>query len=452
MGYKEKASKTFLKITLPTSHFSPLIRKGTKYMKNELYNQIKEKAEYCLNCKNPLCKKGCPLGNNIPEFIAKIKEENYKEAYDILQDTTIMQPICGLICPHEKQCQGSCIRSIKGEAVHIGELEAFIGNLAIENNWYKENINEKSNKKVAIIGGGPAGLMCTYYLAKYGFDVTIYEKHDKLGGLLVHGIPDFRLNRKLVQDWINQIISLGIKVEYNKELGKNLNLEDLKKEFDAIFISVGANKSINLNIEGEDLKGVYGGNELLEKSNHPNYDNKTVGIIGGGNVAIDAARTVKKLGAKKVYVIYRRAEKHMPAERKEIEAAKKEGVEFLFQNNIVRIIGEQIIKSVELIKTELVKKEGETREVPVDIKNSNYELELDILIKAIGSVPEKNDIYGDIDLNNKNYIVIGENYNTSDEKVFAGGDIAGTKATVAYAARAGREAAKAINKYLSKNI
>lgn len=392
-------------------------------MKKALYNQMKQKAEYCLNCKNPLCKKGCPLGNNIPEFIAKIKEEKYKEAYDILSETTIMQPICGLICPHEKQCQGSCIRGIKGEAVHIGELEAFIGKLAINNNWYKEYINKKLNKKVAIIGGGPAGLMCSYYLAKYGYDVTIYEKHDKLGGLLVYGIPDFRLNRKLVQDWINPILSLGIKVEYSKELGKNLNIEDLKKEFDAIFISIGANKSINLNIEGEDLKGVYGGNELLETNNHPNYYNKSVGIIGGGNVAIDAARTVKKLGAKKVYVIYRRAEKQMPAEKKEIEEAKKEGIEFLFQNNIVRIIGDKNIQAIELIKTELVKKEGEIREVPVDIENSNYELKLDFLIKAIGSIPEKNNIYGDIDLNNKNYIIVGKKYNTSDEKIFAGGDI-----------------------------
>jgi len=427
-------------------------------MKKEIYEQIKQKAEYCLNCKNPQCKKGCPLENNIPEFINYIKQEKYKKAFDILSATTVMQPICGLICPHEKQCQGSCVRGIKGEPVQIGELEAFIGNLALENNWYKcvgtvlLGDPKKVNKKVAIIGGGPAGLMCSSYLAKKGYDITIYEKHTKLGGLLVHGIPEFRLDKELVEKWVNQILDLGIKVEYEKELGSNLNFKELQEKFDAIFISIGANKSVKLGIDGENLKGVYGANELLETNNHPNYKGKVAAVIGGGNVAIDSARTVKKLGAKKVYIVYRRAEKQMPAERKEIEDAKKEGIEFLFQNNIVSILGIDCVQELELIRTKLIQKAGEKREVPVDIENSNYKLKVDYIIRAIGSKPEENNIFEDIKLNENGYIEIDENYNTSNEKIFAGGDIAGIKATVAYAAKTGREAGKKIDEYLRNNV
>lgn len=420
-------------------------------MKKEIYEQIKQKANYCLTCKNPLCKKGCPLENDIPGFIKAIKEEKYKKAYEILSETTIMQPICGLICPHEKQCQGSCIRGIKGEPVQIGELEAFIGTIALENGWYTKDTVKKTNRKVAVIGGGPAGITCSAFLAKNGYNVTIYEKHDKLGGLLVHGIPEFRLKKELVEKWINETLKLGINAEIGRELGKNLNIEELKNDYDAIFISIGANKSVNLEVEGEKLEGVYGANELLEENNHPDYLEKSVAVIGGGNVALDTARTVNKLGAKKVYIIYRRAEKQMPAERKEIEDAKKEGIEFLFQNNIVKILGDNKVKGVELIKTELVKKEGEERKVPIDIENSNYKLDIDCVIKAIGSKPQKNNIYGkDIVLNENNYIVVNEEYNTTNRKVFAGGDIAGNKANVAYAAKTGREAAKKIDEFLKR--
>jgi len=427
-------------------------------MKNQLYKQIKQKAEYCLNCKNPSCQKACPLGNDIPKFINKIKEEKYKEAYAVLAETTIMQPICGLICPHEKQCQGSCVRGIKGEPVQIGELEAFIGNLAIENNWYKHvgaetvsahNKNDaKKNQKIAIIGGGPAGLTCGAYLAKKGYDVTIYEKHNKLGGLLIYGIPEFRLNRELVGNWINEILNLGIKVEYNKELGENLDINKLKKEYDAIFISIGANKSIELGIEGESLDGVYGANEVLEESKHPNYSEKVVAIIGGGNVAIDTARTIKRLGAKKVYIIYRRAEEQMPAEKKEIEEAKKEKIEFLFQNNIVKIIGDNKVKEIELIKTELVKNDKEKRRVPINIEGSNYKLKVDYVLKAIGAKSIRNDIYGDVKLDDRDYIEINKKYKTSNKMIFAGGDIVGNRSTVAYASKAGKEAAEAIHEFL----
>ena len=268
---------------------------------------IQEKANYCLNCKiKPCSVKGCPLENNIPEFIKAVKEENYKQAYKILSQTTVLPGVCGNICPHTKQCQGSCVRGIKGEPVSIGDIENYIFEKAEQEGYslktamqIKENNNTTYlNKKVAIIGGGPAGLTCAAFLAKEGIDVTIYEKYNYLGGLLVHGIPEFRLPKTRVQETVKKILELGIKVEYNKELGKNLNLEELENKYDAIFISIGANKSAKMGVKGENLAGVYGGNELLEFNTHPNYTGKIVSVIGGGNVAMDCARTIKKLRSK----------------------------------------------------------------------------------------------------------------------------------------------------------
>jgi len=320
----------------------------------ENIDEILEEASKCLNCKIKPCKqKGCPLENDIPAFIQAVKEQNYKKAYEILSETTVLPAICGRICPHDKQCIGSCIKGIKGESVSIGELEAFVGDIALNENYeISLKYESKKNKKIAVIGGGPSGLACSAYLAQRGYDVTIYEKHDYLGGLLSHGIPEFRLPREVLEKTINKILDLGINVKYNKYLGANLTLEELNEKYDAIFIACGANVSTKMNIEGENLQGVYGGNELLENKNHPNYTNKKVAISGGGNVAIDCARTIKRLGAAGVKIIYRRAEEQMPAEKKEIEDAKKEGIEFLFQNNIVKIIGKEKVEKLELIKTE----------------------------------------------------------------------------------------------------
>ena len=418
--------------------------------------KIEEKDNYCLNCKiKPCSLKGCPLGNQIPDFISKIKEQKYKEAYEILSKTTVLPGVCGRICPHKKQCQGSCVRGIKGNPVSIGELEALVfdkvtqeGTTLLE--LWKDDINSKRKenfgKRVAIIGGGPAGLTCSAFLAKEGINVTIYEKYDYLGGLLVHGIPEFRLPKEKVKQTVENILQLGIEVKYNQELGKNITIDELEKEYDAIFLSFGANVSSKMNVEGEELQGVYGGNELLEYNLHPDYTNKTVIVVGGGNVAMDCARTVKKLGAKSVKVVYRRAREQMPAEEKEISDAINEKIEFLFQNNVVKIIGKNRVKQVELVKTDLIQRDGEERLVPINIDKSNYTIDADYIIMALGSKPENFISTLDLKLNKWGNVQIDDNYQTSNKKIYAGGDLAGVKGTVAWAASSGREAAKQIVK------
>lgn len=408
-----------------------------------------EIRRYCLSCKNKPCtNNGCPLENNIQEFI---HEEDYQKAYEILCKTTVLPAVCGRICPHEKQCQGSCIRGIKGEPVSIGKMEAFIGDISIKDSYKIPKIidNDLLSKKVAIVGGGPAGLTCAAFLAKKGVNVTIYEKHDELGGLLSHGIPEFRLEKNIVKATTNKILEMGVEVEFNKELGKDLDIEELRSNNDAVFVSIGANIPARMNIEGENLEGVYGGNDLLEYNKHPSYIGKKVAVIGGGNVAMDSARTIKRLGADKVVIIYRRAEEQMPAEKKEIEDARCEGIEFIFQTNILKIIGTEKVEKIECIKTELVQKEGEKRLVPVNIANSNYNMNIDYVVMATGSKPEEN-VIRNFEKNKWGYINIDEKMKTSIPKVFAGGDVSGEKSTVAWAARSGREAANNIIKFLQK--
>ncbi len=414
--------------------------------------KINEKANYCLSCKTKMCMKGCPLENNITEFIKCVKEKKYEEAYKVLCKTTVLQPICGRVCPHKSQCEGACVRGIKGESVHIGELEAFVGDMAIEKGYEIEKFTSlKKNEKIAIIGGGPAGITAAANLARNGYNVTIFEKYNKLGGILRHGIPKFRLDERVLDKQIEKILNLGIQVKYNSILGKDIALKDLQNNFDAIFLAFGANVSSKMNIEGEELDGVYGGNELLEFENHPDYTGKNVAVIGGGNVAMDASRIIKRLGAKSVKVIYRRSEQWMPAEKKEIEDAKKEGIEFLFQNNIVKIIGNKNVEKIECIKTNLVKKEGEAREVPVDIEGSNYMMDMDYVVMAVGSRTEKELVESlGVELTKRGNIQIDEKYMTSEKGVFAGGDLSGTKATVAWASRSGREASNNIIEYLEK--
>lgn len=417
-----------------------------------------EMEEYCLNCKNKPCQASCPLGNNIPEFI---HEKDMENAYQILLKTTVLPAICGRICPHTKQCQGSCVRGIKGNPVSIGNVEKEIADKALEenyeikkdDNYITQKCNQLNNnmnlediknilklKKVAVIGSGPAGLTCAAFLARNEVNVTIYEKDKKLGGILSHGIPEFRLSSEIVQDNIEKIISIGVEYKTGMQLGKDITIEGLLQKYDAIFIGIGSNISASANINGETLNGVYGANELLEDKNYPDFTGKNVSVLGGGNVAMDAARTIKRLNANEVNVIYRRAEEQMPAEPKEIESAKKEGINFMFQSNIVNIMGENKVEDIECIRTELVKKDGEKRLVPVEIKGSNYVIPMDYVIIATGSKPDDKVIF-EFEKNSWGYIKVKDNMETSINRVFAGGDIIGEKATVAWASRSGRNAA-----------
>lgn len=441
-----------------------------------LSKEMQEKVNYCLNCKvKPCSNKGCPLNNDIPTFIRLVKEGNMEEAYYTLLKTSILGSACGRICPHYKQCMGSCVRGIKGESVQIGDIEAYISDYGLEHNLIKniEKTEELKGKNIAVIGGGPAGLTASYFLAKAGANITIYEKHNSLGGILEHGIPEFRLDPKILEKTINSILSLGINVEYNVEVMTNneqeitdttnnqerldkktnniegklkeqektkISIESIASKYDATILAIGANVSSKMNIPGEDLDGVYGGNELLENKNYPDFKGKIVAVSGGGNVAMDTARTVARLGAKKVFVIYRRAEEQMPAERKEIEDAKKEGIEFLFQNNIVKILGETKVQEIECIKTKLVQKEGEARLSPVNIEGSNYKMRMDYVVMAVGSKPEEKDIE-EFEKNKWGYVNTDEEKKTSIKNVYAIGDIAGNKQTVAWAARSGRDVA-----------
>ena len=441
-----------------------------------LSKEMQEKVNYCLNCKvKPCSNKGCPLNNDIPTFIRLVKEGNMEEAYYTLLKTSILGSVCGRICPHYKQCMGSCVRGIKGESVQIGDIEAYISDYGLEHNLIKniEKTEELKGKNIAVIGGGPAGLTASYFLAKAGANITIYEKHNSLGGILEHGIPEFRLDPKVLKKTVNSILSLGINVKYNVEVMTNNNqeitdttnnqerqdkktnniegklkeqektkisIERIASKYDATILAIGANVSSKMNIPGEDLEGVYGGNELLENKNYPDFKGKIVAVSGGGNVAMDTARTIARLGAKKVFVIYRRAEEQMPAERKEIEDAKKEGIEFLFQNNITKIMGSGKVEEIECIKTKLVQKEGETRLSPVNIEGSNYRMRMDYVVMAVGSKPEEKDIAG-FEKNKWRYVNTDEEKKTSIKNVYAIGDIAGNKQTVAWAARSGRDVA-----------
>lgn len=346
--------------------------------------------------------------------------------------------ICGRICPKSKQCQGQCIRGIKEESVSIGKIESFIGNMAIENKWYIEQKKEDNGKRVAIIGAGPAGIVCSIELARVGYAVDLYEKHSKIGGILRYGIPDFRLEKKYVDILQEKLVGLEVKIYTNQMLGRDFSIYDLQKKYDSIVLNLGANCSCKMNIAGENLPHVLGANELLEYEEHPDYTGKKVIIVGGGNVAIDMARVAKRKGAQEVKIVYRRARKQMPAEGVEIEEATQEGIDFLYQVNVKEIDKHKIKCS----RNMLLKKEGEQREIPIEIENSEFEVEADYIIMAIGSKLSNAIIEQGIKLNNKGYIQVDENQMTNLKNVYAIGDCIGNTATVAWAARSGRDLAK----------
>ena len=404
---------------------------------------LEENVNYCLSCKTKPCMLGCPFNNDVTEAIACMKKGDELKAYETFAETSVLMGMCGRICPHEFQCQGKCVRGIKGEPVAIGEIETYLADKFIDVPY--EKTDELKDYKVAVIGGGPAGLSCAGFLARKGVNVTIYEKHDHLGGIMYHGIPEFRLPKDILNRHIQKILNLGIEAKLNSELGKDFTLDDLK-EYDTVFLSFGANLSRKMNIPGEDRNNVLFGNELLENDSWPDVAGKKIAVSGGGNTAMDVCRSAKLKGGD-VTVIYRRSEKEMPATRKEIADAKEEGINFLFQTNILEING----NTLHCIKTQLVQKEGEKRLSPVNIEGSDFEFDYDYIIMAVGSKPDSNltSALG-LELTKWGSIVKDENLMSSKEAIFVGGDLADNKSTVAFAGRSGRDVAEKIIDFLQK--
>lgn len=425
----------------------------------------KLEASRCLQCKNPKCVAGCPVSIDIPGFIKCIEDGDIKESYDVLSLYTALPAVCGRVCPQEIQCEAKCIRGIKGEPVAIGKLEKFAADWARENNIRPKKNNNSNGKKVAVIGSGPAGITCAKELAELGYLVTIFEALHEPGGVLVYGIPEFRLPKSTVVKYeIDNLKELGITIETNVIIGKSITIDELMEEegFEAVFIGTGAGLPRFMGIPGENANGVYSANEYLTRSNLMHaYDDsyatpivagKKVAVVGGGNVAMDAARTALRLGAK-VYVVYRRGETELPARTEEVHHAKEEGIEFLFQTNPKSILvdSEGWVKGMTCIKMELSTPDESGRRRPVEISGSDFELDVDTVILALGTSPNPLIVSTTQGLNANKYgcIDIEEDTGvTSKDGIFAGGDAVTGSATVILAMGAGKTAAKGIHEYL----
>ena len=421
-------------------------------------------ASRCLNCKNPRCVSACPVNINIPAFIQQVAEGDYAAAAAIISEDSSLPSICGRVCPQENQCEGSCILGIKGEAVAIGKLERFVGDWALENDC-KGDVNVPSNgKKIAVIGSGPAGLACASDLAKLGYDVTVFEALHKLGGVLVYGIPEFRLPKdKIVAREIDNLRKLGVKFETDVIVGRTITIDSLMNEegFEAVFIGSGAGLPRFMGIEGENLNGVVSANEFLTRANlmyaydeqydTPIYVGKKVAVVGGGNVAMDAVRTAKRLGAEAT-IIYRRSEAELPARREEVHHAKEEGIEFRMLTNPTQVIGDDKgwVTGLSCVEMELGEPDESGRRSPVVKEGSDFTIECDVVIMALGTSPNpllKSTTKG-LETNRRGCIVADDNGVTTREGVFAGGDAVTGAATVILAMGAGRKAAKAIDEYI----
>lgn len=407
--------------------------------------EVKIAASKCETCVTKPCQIGCPLNIDIPEFIENVKNNNYEEAFKVLCKSTVLPSVCGKICPVDKQCQGSCAKKVSYDPVEIGKIESYVGDLAVENGW-KLPRKSKKKERIAVIGSGPSGLTCAGFLAENGYQVTIYEKHEYLGGLLYHGIPKFRLDKELVSKVIKQILDLGIEVKTNVSLGKDISLKELEKEYDAVFLGLGANVSKMMGLSGEELNGVYGANELLENLVQVDYTSKRVVVIGGGGVSIDMARTAIKEGASEVGIIYRRSRSEMSAEMNDIRTAKKEGIKFLFQTNVIKVIGEDKVTGIECVKTTLDKEKK-----AINVEGSNFVIDTDVVIMAVGSRADSELLESlKLDVKENGYLMVNSNNQTSNPKIFAAGDLTGAKSTVAWACRNGRDTAYSIMKFLNK--
>ena len=429
--------------------------------------EAQEEATRCLNCKNAKCVQGCPVSINIPEFIHNVKEGNFEEAYKVIGKSSALPAVCGRVCPQETQCEGQCIRGIKGEAISIGKLERFVADWARENNVSPEMPTEKKGKKVAVIGSGPSGLTCAGDLAKMGYDVTIFEALHEAGGVLVYGIPEFRLPKKtVVASEIENVKKLGVKIETNVVIGKSMTIDQLINEegFDAVFIGSGAGLPRFMGIPGENANEVFSANEYLTRSNlmkafREDYDTpiarfKKVAVVGGGNVAMDAARTALRLGAE-VHIVYRRSEEELPARAEEVHHAKEEGIIFDLLTNPTEVLTDDKgnVTGIKCVKMELGEPDASGRRKPVEVHDSEFVMDLDAVIMSLGTSPNPliSSTTKGLEINKRKCIVAEEaNGQTSKEGVYAGGDAVTGAATVILAMGAGKAAAKGIDEYLSK--
>ena len=422
-------------------------------------------ANRCLNCKNPICVSGCPVNVQIPDFIKKIAEGDFEGAYHKIAETSALPAVCGRVCPQECQCEGKCVRGIKGESVAIGRLERFAAD------YYRENCEKKvpditpNGKKVAVIGAGPSGLTCAGDLAKLGYSVTVFEAFHTAGGVLVYGIPEFRLPKSIVADEIEGLKNLGVEIKTDMVIGKTLTVDEIiDMGYEAVFIGSGAGLPMFMGIEGEGSVGVYSANEFLTRINLmkaylDEYDTpikkvNSIAIVGGGNVAMDAARCAKRLGAEHVYIVYRRGEEEMPARKEEIHHAKEEEIEFKLLCNPTRVLTDEkgVVNGLECVEMELGEPDQSGRRRPVEIKGSEFVLPVDSVIMALGTSPNpliRSTTKG-IEANKRGCLVVDENMQTTKTGVYAGGDAVTGAATVILAMGAGKTAAKSIDEYLKQ--
>ena len=423
-----------------------------------------EEAGRCLNCKNPKCVEGCPVNVRIPEFIAKVRERDFKAAYEIITSTNALPALSGRVCPQETQCESKCVRGVKGEPVAIGRLERFVAD------WYRENINAMPEKvpsngiKVAVVGSGPAGLTCASDLAKKGYQVSVFEALHTAGGVLVYGIPEFRLPKAIVANEVTKLQAQGVEVMTNMVIGRVLTIDELfEMGFKAVFVGSGAGLPMFMGIPGESLKGVLSANEYLTRTNlmkaynsdsdTPVIHSKAVAVVGGGNVAMDAARCAMRLGAEHVYVVYRRGEAEMPARLEEQHHAKEEGIEFKTLTNPVEIVADETgrVCGMKCVKMELGEPDASGRRRPIAVPDSEFLLDVDTVIMSLGTSPNPliRSTTPGLETNRKGCLIVNEDAMTTRDGVFAGGDAVTGAATVILAMGAGKKGAEAIDKFLS---